>query len=87
MHCWCLNADADAGVECCWKPAGRPKVVEEHFQGNLKRLPKFFWAKLHTLAGFSKYTFGLGRLGLLPGTPAGFPKYTFGLGAGGWAMS
>ncbi len=23
MHCWCLNADADAGVECCWKPAGR----------------------------------------------------------------
>ena len=28
MHCWCLNADADAGVECCWKPAGRPKMLK-----------------------------------------------------------
>ena len=27
IHCWCSTAEAGAGVECGWKPAGRPPVA------------------------------------------------------------
>ena len=29
IHCWCPIADAGAGVECCWKPGGRPGASKQ----------------------------------------------------------
>ena len=29
IHCECPVAGAGAGVECCWKPGGRPKMLKK----------------------------------------------------------
>ena len=38
IHCECPVAGAGAGVECCWKPGGRPKILKNNdTQRTLKR--------------------------------------------------
>ena len=40
IHCECPVAGAGAGVECCWKPGGRRKMLKDRHQRNLKQQPE-----------------------------------------------
>ena len=51
IHCECPVAGAGAGVECCWKPGGRPKMLKQKLtpansETTTGILPTSQWAKL-----------------------------------------